>query len=398
MKALFTTERHDSYITVNTIPYDSIEKLEFAQCQQPKETLGNFYSRQDVKPDIVINGGLFNMSTGMNVMSFVDEGKEQNYQNGFEGLGILGADLTHLLYGTDKGLAWKDFMTGYPMLVKDGVMNTAYGNATNLNYMATRQAIGYNDEGIIIVTVDKPGIKFDALAQLFLAHNAKYAINLDGGGSVRKLVNGEVANVPTEDRPVDNVFCVYLKDVTEPDVEPVDDDFIPGVYKVTAHVLNVRNTPSMSGAVIGTVAIGAELNITALSADKLWGEIAYDAQVGYVYLSWVDRICDYIPELPEEEESADNSSVDDSANNDETIDPLVKYLMQNVADYDQIPAANRKMVANLLQLKIMSTDDIDGEARFYPDRPMTRLEVAQALNNLALALGSAILGMLPDKM
>ena len=51
----------------------------------------------------MINGGLFNMSTGHNVMSFVRDGKEQNYQNGFTGIGVIGEfDPAKPVYGTDK--------------------------------------------------------------------------------------------------------------------------------------------------------------------------------------------------------------------------------------------------------------------------------------------------------
>ena len=161
----------------------------------------------------MINGGLFNMSTGHNVMSFICDGKEQNYQNGFTGMGVLGGDPAKLVYGTDKAQKWKYFMTAYPMLVINGKVSTAYGNASNLNYLTLRSAVGVREDGtLLILTVDKPGMKFAEMAKIFVEYKAQYAMNLDGGGSVRKMHEDKVMNTPIENRPVDNVFCVYLKE------------------------------------------------------------------------------------------------------------------------------------------------------------------------------------------
>ena len=116
--------------------------------------------------------------------------------------------------GVDKDGGWKDFMSAYPVLVRNGVAVETYDKGTELNYKAARQAIGYKSDGsVIIVTVDKIGaMKFDELAKIFVEAGAEFAMNLDGGGSVQKWIGGEVANSPTENRAVDNVFMVYLKD------------------------------------------------------------------------------------------------------------------------------------------------------------------------------------------
>lgn len=221
----FETVKINSYTQLDIVPYDSIEAITFEKCNDPKETLGNYYARKEKKPQIMINGGLFNMSTGHNVMSFVTEGKEQNYQNGFTGLGVLPGDPAMLQYGVDKSCKWDYFMTAHPMLVIKGRVNTDYGNAANLNYTTLRSAIGVRDDGtLLILTVDKPGMKFDAMAELFVKYGAVFAGNLDGGGSVRKMHEGVVVNEPIENRAVDNVFCVYLKE--DPLAKLADNDEI----------------------------------------------------------------------------------------------------------------------------------------------------------------------------
>lgn len=209
----FQTVKINSYTQLDIVPHSSIEAVAFEKCADPKETLGSYYSSKEKKPQIMINGGLFNMSTGHNVMSFVCDGKEQNYQNGFTGMGVLGSDPAKLVYGTDKARKWKYFMTAYPMLVINGKANTVYGNASSLNYLTLRSAVGVREDGtLLILTVDKPGMKFAEMAKIFVEYDAQYAMNLDGGGSVRKMHENKIMNTPIENRPVDNVFCVYLKE------------------------------------------------------------------------------------------------------------------------------------------------------------------------------------------
>lgn len=209
----FQTVKINSYTQLDIVPHSSIEAVAFEKCADPKETLGSYYSSKEKKPQIMINGGLFNMSTGHNVMSFVCDGKEQNYQNGFTGMGVLGSDPAKLVYGTDKARKWKYFMTAYPMLVINGKANTVYGNASNLNYLTLRSAVGVREDGtLLILTVDKPGMQFAEMAKIFVEYDAQYAMNLDGGGSVRKMHENKVMNTPIENRPVDNVLCVYLKE------------------------------------------------------------------------------------------------------------------------------------------------------------------------------------------
>ena len=209
----FQTVKINSYTQLDIVPHSSIEAVAFEKCADPKETLGSYYSSKEKKPQIMINGGLFNMSTGHNVMSFVCDGKEQNYQNGFAGMGVIGSDPAKLVYGTDKARKWKYFMTAYPMLVINGKANTVYGNASNLNYLTLRSAVGVREDGtLLILTVDKPGMTFAEMAKIFVEYDAQYAMNLDGGGSVRKMHENKVVNAPIENRPVDNVFCVYLKE------------------------------------------------------------------------------------------------------------------------------------------------------------------------------------------
>ena len=208
----FQTVRVNEYTQLDIIPFDSIQEVRFCKLAEPTEMLEHYYNRAENKPNIMVNGGLFDMKTGHNVMSFVSMYTEQNYKNGFVGMGTTCYKAQTLQYGKDNEKEWRDFMTAYPMLVIDGKANKEYGNAKTLNYRTARTAIGVTETGnVLVLTVDKPGMTFEQMTAIFLQYHAVYAMNLDGGGSVRKLHDGKVVNNPSENRKVDSAFCVYLK-------------------------------------------------------------------------------------------------------------------------------------------------------------------------------------------
>lgn len=208
----FQTVRVNEYTQLDIIPFDSIQEVRFCKLAEPTEMLEHYYNRAENKPNIMVNGGLFDMKTGHNVMSFVSMYTEQNYKNGFVGMGTTCYKAQTLQYGKDNEKEWRDFMTAYPMLVIDGKANKEYGNAKTLNYRTARTAIGVTEtDNVLVLTVDKPGMTFEQMTAIFLQYHAVYAMNLDGGGSVRKLHNGKVVNNPSENRKVDSAFCVYLK-------------------------------------------------------------------------------------------------------------------------------------------------------------------------------------------
>lgn len=208
----FQTVYVNEYTQLDIIPFDSIQEVRFCKLAEPTEMLEHYYNRAENKPNIMVNGGLFDMKTGHNVMSFVSMYTEQNYKNGFVGMGTTCYKAQTLQYGKDNSRGWRDFMTAYPMLVINGKANKEYGNAKTLNYRTARTAVGVTETGnVLVLTVDKPGMTFEQMTAIFLQYHAVYAMNLDGGGSVRKLHNGIVVNNPSENRKVDSAFCVYLK-------------------------------------------------------------------------------------------------------------------------------------------------------------------------------------------
>lgn len=206
------------YIHVVKIDKSEIDKIDFAICKDPRETIGNFVSRQKVKPDYICNAGFFNMKNGNTIFNVVEEfSRKSNYQYYKDGIGTK--DGINLVYGNVDDGGYKDFVTGYPCLVENNnVLPLTY--AKEISYRAARTALGYNDTHVYIVCIDKgngkPGMSLTELANYMKSIGCKYAVNLDGGGSSRLHgPDNKPINVPSENRAVDSVFCVYLKKVRQ---------------------------------------------------------------------------------------------------------------------------------------------------------------------------------------
>lgn len=221
-----------NYVSLYIIPHQNVKEVGFSQCEQPRKTVPQWYQTQDVKPDIVTNGGLFSIKSGDNILAFVCDGKLYGENVGYRGIGTKITDTSRLVYGKALDENWQDFMSAYPLLVDNGTAITNYTEATELNYRAARTAIGYDGDGnILILIVDKPtgstgtGLIFSEMAKIFEKYGALYAINLDGGGSTYIMVNGECDNTPTETRSVDNVFYVTLKSDEEINMPTVGNSY-----------------------------------------------------------------------------------------------------------------------------------------------------------------------------
>lgn len=188
------------------IPFEEIKRIDFATCKEPRETLSSFYNRE--KPDVLINGGFFNMTNGKPVMTFKDEYAVKSQEDWLQyGVGIIG----------DKTLQWsnsgmlknaRDYLSAYPPLVENG-------KATNPTYNVWKVAnrstlLGWNDTILFLVCADTPGVTMRGAQNLLISLGCKYAINLDGGGSTHMLYKGKRVTQSGYNRAIDNVVAVYL--------------------------------------------------------------------------------------------------------------------------------------------------------------------------------------------
>lgn len=177
-------------------------------CAQPAQKLSAFYDSCTIKPDILINGGLFNMADGTTCFNYADDGIIISTDaNTKEGMGIVNGELKFGVIGEDQ---FDDFVSGYPVLIKGGIPVTT-NIASELNYKARRTILAYNNNTIYIFAIESPGMNFSEVKNYLLTVGVDYAINLDGGGSTKILQNGESITSIFYNRAVDNVIAFYLK-------------------------------------------------------------------------------------------------------------------------------------------------------------------------------------------
>ena len=207
-------------ITIVEFEKSELSKIHFALCQQPRETLSSFYKRQTIKPDVICNGGLFNMADGVTMFEYRTGDKAISTTVKYKvGMGINRAT-GELEYGNIDEGKFIDFISGYPPLVWNGV-RVSTDIAKELDYKARRTALGYNANKIFLVAVEGRGLTFAGLTNVMLGLHCTHAINLDGGGSTKILVNGESITSENYNRAVDNVICFYRKTTISPIEEPV---------------------------------------------------------------------------------------------------------------------------------------------------------------------------------
>lgn len=197
-----------SYITIVEIPKDEIAKIDMSLCAQPRQTLANYYKACTTKPDILCNGGLFNMSDGTTCFNYADNGVIiSSDANTREGFGIINGILKYGVIGDEP---FEDFVSGYPVLIKNKQPVTS-SLASEINYRARRTILAYDADTIYIIAIESPGMNFTEVKNFLKTLNVDYAINLDGGGSTKILQNGKSITSSLYNRAVDNVVAVYLK-------------------------------------------------------------------------------------------------------------------------------------------------------------------------------------------
>lgn len=206
------TKTVKDYTTIFQIPKNEIAAIDFALCNQPRETIDSYYARQDIKPTLICNGGFFNMSDGQTIFNFKDNGKfisRTDTPSYSEGMGVKDGNV--LEFGKHTDPEYTDFICGYPVFVKDG-REVITNLGSEINYRARRTILAYDKDNVYLVLVDSPGLTFKMVKSLLIGTlKVDYAINLDGGGSTRCLYNGKVAVSSTYNRAVDNVICFYMK-------------------------------------------------------------------------------------------------------------------------------------------------------------------------------------------
>jgi N-acetylglucosamine-1-phosphodiester alpha-N-acetylglucosaminidase len=188
-------------------------------------------SKNIPKCRLATNGGPFDMRTGgcQGVLYHHGEALLRNWSDPNRAVFGLTNNSNWILGNMDSKEAAKigviEALTGFACLVRNGKVSPCVAEPKFCNEVAPRTAIGVDADGrLLMLVVDgcekciigDQGLTLKDTAELLLAHGAKHAVNLDGGGSTAMYYNGSIADRPTCsdnltpvcERAVTTVVCV----------------------------------------------------------------------------------------------------------------------------------------------------------------------------------------------
>lgn len=286
------------------IEFEDIEKIELIGGYKAR-TLINAVSGYSRKPDYVFNA-----------THFVNSSKDKNY-----GLTISDTIVNERLINggnyntgiyTDCGIAfnsngememcstktaqdkgYQSFIGGSPHLLENWVINDADLKTGFAKTPAIRIAMGFNDKEIILL-FEKTRRSLKTVAQKIKDMGAKYAIALDGGGSlnVQKFENGRYIHIDelNYNRAVSTYVCIWLKKkkpiVNNKDVPEFNGQKALGVVEIKWDTVNRRVGAGTQYADIGTLKKGDR--VTIFEQKGTWGK-SYGYWFSLNSAKWVNR-------------------------------------------------------------------------------------------------------------
>ncbi|NXD01564.1 NAGPA acetylglucosaminidase, partial [Certhia familiaris] len=198
------------------------------------------------------NGGYFNMETGECLGNVVSDGKLvrdsggiQNAQFGIRRDGTMVFGYLSEEDVLDEANPFVQLVSGVVWLLRNGEVYINQSRAAEcgdtqttgtfdrfINVISARTAVGHDRQGqLVLVHVDgqteSRGVNLWEMAEFLKQQGVINAINLDGGGSATLVLNGTLANYPSEHcsfdsmwrcpRSISTVVCVH-----EPGCDPPD--------------------------------------------------------------------------------------------------------------------------------------------------------------------------------
>ena len=190
-----------SYIV--SIGNDEIDKIDIVQLGGC--TMKQWYDKKINKPDYMINASLWDKNGAIGTIW--QNGKLVRSEGTGYGFGINKSG--GFGFGNPWDIAWNNYITGYPALIKDGKIMPDSVDSYVMTSKSKRSVIASAGNNIYLITTTGMTV---AQLRKFLADNGYYnAINLDGGGSSRLMVGANAVNAPIGDRIIPNAIAVWLK-------------------------------------------------------------------------------------------------------------------------------------------------------------------------------------------
>ena len=195
--------KQSSNAYIVSIGNDEIDKIDIVQLGGL--TMKKWYDKQENKPDYMINASLWDDKGAIGTI----------WQNGElirnEGTGY-GFGINKNIgfgFGNPWDIAWNNYITGYPALIKDGRTMPDSVDGYVMNSHTKRSVIGSAGDKLYLISMNN--VTVEQLKVALSNFGIYNAINLDGGGSSRLMIADKAVNSPTDDRIIPNAICVWLK-------------------------------------------------------------------------------------------------------------------------------------------------------------------------------------------
>lgn len=206
---------HGSLCVVD-IPTDSIRKIEIVQLGS--QTMGQWYNQQTDKPKYMLNASLWDENGPIGTIWL--DGKLTRDEGSGYGFGVnKNGDCG---FADPWSVAWQDYITGYPSLIESGKPTTHRVDSYVQNALTKRSCVANAAGHLYLITGES--LTVDDLRAELAAFGAYNAINLDGGGSSRLMINGNAVNHPTDNRCCKLAIAVWVNESGMQDVPNKEDE------------------------------------------------------------------------------------------------------------------------------------------------------------------------------
>lgn len=237
------------------------------------------------KPDYILNGALYDVDTGTNIVKLKDNGVSSGYLFADQGIGIM--DNNKPVW-CEINSNVKDYIAGAPTLVINGISAIDWGNKYSeyVDGNHKRSVLGFNGTHLYLLASDYDNT-IQGLASYCAQHGMTHAINLDGGGSCH-LQKGKTI-IKKSTRSNASWIIVYLKK-SNPVTSDIDIkiDLIPKGFKRRPGTIN--NQTSITIHNTGCPNVPAD-NFRRSCLDK-----SQDKEVSWHYTVDEKEIVQHIPD------------------------------------------------------------------------------------------------------
>lgn len=201
-------------LCVVDIPMDTIRRVKIVQLGS--QTMGQWYNAQADKPTHMLNASLWDEKGPIGTIWL--DGKLTRDEGTGYGFGVNKSG--DCGFADPWSVAWQDYITGYPSLIEQGKPTTCKVDSYVQNAVTKRACVANAGNHLYLITGED--LTVDGLRDALAGFGAYNAINLDGGGSARLMVNGKAINHPSDDRACGLAIAVWVNEQSseQPKEEP----------------------------------------------------------------------------------------------------------------------------------------------------------------------------------